>query len=111
MLERVISTHAPSTGTALPVFAFAFAIATNGSTMPRSFAGHGMPCPYCRTHPAFQPGRHRSVAQAILPVPQAAYGTLFNAWQPSRPRSFLVAFSLVAPVYPEASVTFVAGAR
>ena len=45
--ECARSDRMPSTETALPVFALEFSIVTNGSTTPSSFAGHGMPCPYC----------------------------------------------------------------
>ena len=54
MPERARSDRAPSIETVLPVFAFKSPPATNGSTTPSSFAGHGMPCPYYRQRGASQ---------------------------------------------------------
>src|SRR5579859_2691864 len=66
----------------LPVLAFEFSIATNDSTMPRSFAGHGMPCPYSRTHPAFQPGWRRCFCSrlCLLLPPNRIFQAADRSW-------------------------------
>ena len=82
--ERAISTHAPSTETALPMFAFEFSIPINASTTPRSFARHGL---HLLSNIQLSRSRRLSVAQAILPAPQRKAQHNHNCL--SRPASVL----------------------